>query len=217
MKCIPNLIFFNLFLNLTAIFAQTEGWTTTCAPATTPSVTEVMVDACGNEFRSEYVILRTNSAAFDVRDFGMRVSNPATNANVGSVSVLSNTLNTSAKEALNAAAGATCVYGTVFRNAFDPPYNGVVPPNSTILLFNNKDQTEITPDPQLMQRLCGSKVFVVFGTLNPQSPGTSIFRNYPTNGSCGTGGCLRMIEFRFGANFCTQMTYSFLSQHDKSA
>jgi gliding motility-associated-like protein len=209
MKPYLSLIVIAFFAHLTTLSAQTEGWSTTCTPNMTPSVSEVMVDACGNEFRSEYVILRTRDAAFDVRDFALRVSNPQTSANVGAVSIISNTLNINALQALNAAAGASCAYGTVFRNAFDQPYNGIIPPNSAILIFNNKDSTEVTPNPQVIARLCGSKVFVVFGVLNPQSPGTSIFRNYSPNGSCGTGGCLRKIEFKLGATYCTQMTYNF--------
>ena len=187
--------------------AQTDGWTSSC-PVTYPSVSEVMIDACGDEFKSEYVVLRTKSASFDIRNFGLSVSNPFNSAFIGSVTVTSNSINTAALQTLNTAANTACNYGTVFRNAFSAPYNGIIPPNSTILVFNNKDSTDVTYlSPSALSRLCGSKVFVAFGTLTAQSRGVSIFRNYPQNGSCGTTGCLRKIEFAFNGQTCTQFTY----------
>ena len=187
--------------------AQTDGWTSTC-PATYPSVSEVMIDACGDEFKSEYVVLRTKSASFDVRNFGLSVSNPFNSAFIGSVAITNNSINTAALQTLNTAANTACNYGTVFRNAFSAPYNGIIPPNSTILVFNNKDSTDVTYlSPSALSRLCGSKVFVAFGTLTAQSRGVSIFRNYPQNGSCGTTGCLRKIEFAFNGQTCAQFTY----------
>ncbi len=187
--------------------AQTDGWTSTC-PTTYPSVSEVMIDACGDEFRSEYVVLRTNSASFDIRNFGLSVSNPFNSAFIGSVAVTNNAANTAALQALNTSAGAACGYGIVFRNAFSTPYNGLIPPNSTVLVFNNRDSTDVTYlSPDALSRLCGSKVFVAFGTLTAQSRGVSIFRNYPQNGSCGTTGCLRKIEFAFNGQTCSQFTY----------
>ncbi len=187
--------------------AQTDGWTSNCPPAY-PSVSEVMIDACGDEFRSEYVVLRTNLAPFDIRNFGLSVSNPFNSAFIGSVVVTNNSANVAALQALNTAAGAACGYGTVFRNAFSTPYNGIIPPNSTVLVFNNRDSTDVTYlSPDALSRLCGSKVFVVFGTLTAQSRGVSIFRNYPQNGSCGTTGCLRKIDFAFNGQTCSQFTY----------
>lgn len=187
--------------------AQTDGWTSTC-PTTYPSVSEVMIDACGDEFKSEYIVLRTKSSSFDVRNFGLSVSNPFNSAFIGSVAITNNSANSDALQRLNEAANSTCNYGTVFRNAFSAPYNGIVPPNSTILIFNNKDSTDVSYlSPSALSRLCGSKVFVAFGTLTAQSRGVSIFRNYPQNGSCGTTGCLRKIEFAFNGQTCTQFTY----------
>ena len=202
-------IFFPLLLAafLPVAVAQTDGWTSTC-PATYPSVSEVMIDACGDEFRSEYVVLRTKSADFDIRNFGLSVSNPFNSAFIGSVAVTNNSANADALQALNTSAGAACGYGTVFRNAFSAPYNGIIPPNSTVLVFNNRDSTDVTYlSPDALSRLCGSKVFVVFGTLTAQSRGVSIFRNYPQNGSCGTTGCLRKIDFAFNGQTCSQFTY----------
>ncbi len=192
---------------LPCAFAQTDGWTSTCPP-TTPSVSEVMIDACGDEFQSEYLILRTKSAPFDIRNFSFQVTNPFNAAFVGSVAIANNAVNTDALRLLNEAAGATCGYGTVFRNAFSTAYNGIIPPNSVVLVFNNKDSTDVAYlSPNALSRLCGSKVFVVFGTLTAQSRGVSIFRNYPQNGSCGTTGCLRKIDFQFNGQTCSEFTY----------
>ena len=205
------LIAFIFILKITLSQAQTEGWTSTCSPDD-PSVTEVMIDACGtDEYKSEYLVLKTNNKSFDIRNFGLNVINPTNNAFIGSVAVQNNNLNANALRLLNDAAGAVCGYGTVFRDAFQTPYNGIVPPNSTILLFNNKDSTDVAYLSRgELQRLCGSKVFVVFGTITAQSRGVAIFRNYPQNGSCLPNGCLRQIQFRFGgatSSYCTQFTY----------
>ncbi len=210
MQRLSLLITFIFVLKITLSHAQTEGWTSACSQDD-PSVSEVMIDACSNEFRSEYVVLKTGNKPFDVRNLGMNVINPTNNAFVGSASVQNNNLNANALRLLNEAAGTVCGYGTVFRDVFQAPYNGVVPPNSTILFFNNKDSTDVSYlSPNELRRLCGSKVFTVFGTINPQSPNVSLFRNYPQNGSCGTTGCLRQIQFRFGgaaSPYCTQLTY----------
>ena len=205
------LLSFIFVLKITLSQAQTEGWTSTCLPDD-PSVSEVMIDACGtDEYKSEYFVLKTNNKSFDIRNFGLNVINPTNNAFIGSVAVQNNNLNANALRLLNDAAGAVCGYGTVFRDAFQTPYNGIVPPNSTILLFNNKDSTDVAYlSPGELQRLCGSKVFVVFGTITAQSRGVAIFRNYPQNGSCLPNGCLRQIQFRFGgatSSYCTQFTY----------
>ena len=207
-----RLIIITLFLFLLKTInaqAQTEGWTSTCS-TDDPSVSEVMIDACGDEFKSEYVILKTGNKIFDIRNFIMKVVNPTNNALVGTVSVQNNNYNADALRRLNEAATTTCGYGTVFRDVFHSPYDGNIPPNSVVLVFNNKDSTEVNLSPGELSRLCGSKVLVVFGTLNPQSRGVSIFRNYPQNGSCSPSGCLRQIQFQFGGStvpFCTQFTY----------
>lgn len=205
------LIFLFLMSNFLLSNAQTEGWTSTCS-ADDPSVSEIMIDACGtDEYKSEYVVLKSGNKSFDIRNLGMNVINPTNNAFIGSVTVQNNNLNADALRRLNDAAGAVCGYGTVFRDAFHTPYDGIVPPNSTILLFNNKDSTDVSYlSVGELRRLCGSKVFVVFGTINAQSRGVSIFRNYPQNGSCGTTGCLRQVQFRFGgstSSYCTFFTY----------
>jgi gliding motility-associated-like protein len=208
---LTRLYLFSLFFLLTAFArAQTDGWTSSCSPDN-PSVLEVMVDACGaDEFRSEYVILRTGNAPFDIRQFNMTVTNPLSTAFIGAVSVQNGNLNAAALQKLNESAQRACAYGTVFRHIFSDPYNGIVPQNATILLFTNKDSTDVSYlSPNSLALLCGSKVFVGFGTIRPQSPGVSIFRNYPQNGFCGTG-CYRQIAFSFNGNpaqTCLQLTY----------
>ncbi len=211
MKSPLFLVCFFLFFKTTFLLSQTEGWTSTCSPDD-PSVSEIMIDACGtDEYKSEYSVLKTGNKAFDIRNLSLNVINPFNNAFIGSVSVQNNALNADALTRLNSAVAAVCGYGTVFRDAFHTPYDGVVPPNSTILFFNNKDSTDVAYlSTGELSRLCGSKVFVVFGTINAQSRGVSIFRNYPQNGSCGTTGCLRQIQFRFGgatSSYCTNFTY----------
>ena len=200
-----------ILLHISLSFTQTEGWTSFCANNSTPSVSEVMIDACGDEFKSEYVVMRTGNQDFDISQFSMKVINPTNNAFVGEVTIQKGTTNNAALEVLTTAAGAVCPFGVVFRDVFAAPYNGVVPANSAILFFNNKDSTDVAYlNPYTLAALCGSKVFVAFGDLRPQSRGAAIFRNYPQNGSCGAGGCLREIQFQFegkNAPYCTKLTY----------
>ena len=92
--------------SITLIRAQTEGWTSTCSPDA-PSVSEVMVDACGDEYQSEYVILKTGNKQFDIRNLIMTVINPSNNSFIGSVSVQNNTTNADALRLLNTAATTT--------------------------------------------------------------------------------------------------------------
>jgi gliding motility-associated-like protein len=203
--------FISTFLLLAAwlpvAVGQTDGWTSSCPP-TYPAVSEVMIDACGDEFQSEYVVLRTKTAPFDIRNFSFQVTNPYNSSFVGSVAIANNSINADAMQALRDASGAACGYGTVFRDAFSAPYNGIITPNSTVLVFNNKDSTDVAYlSANALSRLCGSKVFVVFGTLTAQSRGVSIFRNYPQNGSCGVTFCLRKIEFKFNGQACSEFTY----------
>jgi gliding motility-associated-like protein len=202
---------FLFFFSLLKIYCQTEGSVSTCN-TDAPTVAEVMIDACGdNEFYSEYVLLRVGNQPFNVRNYGLKVTNPVSNAFIGSVQVVGNILNETAIARLNAAVGSICPYGIVFRDVFSSPYDGVVPPNTALLVFNNKDSIDLTYlSTDALARLCGSKVFVAYGTLKAQSPGVSIFRNHPRNGSCGTTGCLRTIELQYEGNnapFCQNLTY----------
>ena len=97
-----------------------------------------MIDACGkDEFKSEYVILRNGSQNFDIRKYGMNVFNPTNNAPIGKVQIQTGSIFKDALQKLNDAAQNTCGYGTVFRYAFDAPYNGIIPANYPILILNN--------------------------------------------------------------------------------
>ncbi len=212
MKRFTFVLFFLLICKISS-FAQSEGWTSTCLPSL-PKVSEMMIDAYGtDEFFSEYIILRVGNQPFDIKNLSYRVINPLNNAFIGSVKIEDNSTNYIALNQLSTRVGNNCRFGTVFRDVFATPYNGIVPPHSAILIFNNKDSVDLSYLPSnAFASLCGSKVFVAFGTIKAQSPGVSIFRNHPRNGSCGTTGCLRQIQFQFeGANapFCTQITYDF--------
>ncbi|NJN35363.1 MAG: hypothetical protein HC817_15025 [Saprospiraceae bacterium] len=177
---------------------------------------EIMVDACGDaeEFNREYVLLRAGEIPLLITDFSLRVTNPFNNSNIGSVIIERDYANPRAIAKLNSAvSNAVCPYGISFRDVMAPPYNGVVPPNTPVLVFNNKDSIDLNfLDANTLSALCGSKVLVAIGTVRPQSPGTPIFRNYPRNRSCGTTGCLRTISFQFekSAPFCQQITYDIL-------
>jgi gliding motility-associated-like protein len=212
MKRFIFVLFFLLLCKIQS-FSQSEGWASSCL-SNTPKVSEIMIDAYGtDEFYSEYIILRTGNQPFNIKNLSYKVINPFNNAFIGSVKIEDNNTNYVALNQLTSGVGNNCRFGTVFRDVFAMPYNGIVPPNSAILIFNNKDSVDLSYLPSnAFASLCGSKVFVAFGTIKAQSPGVSIFRNHPRNGSCGTTGCLRQIQFQFegpNAPFCTQITYDF--------
>ncbi len=202
------------FSTIFPLFNQTEGWTSTCT-ANFPSVVEMMIDACGddNEFYREYVVLKSGVASFPIQNYNLRVTNPFNNAFVGSVKVEKGFSKPDIIDKLNAA-NIPCAYGISFRDIFAAPYYGNVPPNSKILIFNNKDSVDLDfLGSRDLSSLCGSKVFVALGTVRPQSPNTPIFRNFPRNRSCGTTGCLRKAEFQFEGTItppCLQLTYDIL-------
>jgi gliding motility-associated-like protein len=208
------LIFQFFFSTIFPLFNQTEGWTSTCM-ANFPSVVEMMIDACGddNEFYREYVVLKSGVSSFHIENYNLRVTNPANNAFVGSVKVEKGFSKPDVIDKLNAA-NTACGYGISFRDVFAAPYYGNVPPNSKILIFNNKDSVDLDfLGSRDFSSLCGSKVFVALGTVRPQSPNTPIFRNFPRNRNCGTTGCLRKAEFQYEGIVtpaCQQVTYDFL-------
>lgn len=200
--------FFSIY---STAFCQREGWSSSC-PINSPQVTEVMIDAFGdNEFYSEYLILKTSGTPYNIENFSLKVINPTNNAFIGSVKIEKNNAPANVLDTLNSKIGSICASGTVFRDIFSEPYLGIVPPHSVVLIFNNKDSVDLSYlNNDAFKSLCGSKVFVALGTLKTQSPGVSIFRNHPRNGSCGTTGCLRQIQFQFeGINspFCSEITY----------
>jgi hypothetical protein len=205
----PIVVISFLIFNTILLPAQTEGWFTACLNDS-PILAELMIDACGNdEFYSEYIIVRTQNAIFNTRNFQMRVENPANGAFVGSVTVIDSSTNQKIIDTLNKRGVGSCVYGISFRDAFTLPYNGFIPANSPVLIFNNKNNTDITNlNDRALSALCGSKVFVIFGTLRPQSPGQPVFRNFPPNNSCGNSGCLREIKLSYDNNrYCQNLIY----------
>ena len=199
------------FIYFNKILGQNEGWSPNCL-STLPTVSEIMIDAYGaNEFFSEYIVLRVGEYPFDVRNLSFSVINPTNNAFIGSVKIDDYSTNNVSITQLNNKVSSSCFYNNVFRDIFAPPYNGIAPPHSAILVFNNKDSVDLSYlNNSAFESLCGSKVFTAFGTIKTQSPGVSIFRNHPRNGSCGTTGCLRKIQFQLeGASspFCNTVTY----------
>jgi gliding motility-associated-like protein len=210
MRLLNSLIFIGLFQPF-LIFCQTEGWSNACLNIT-PKVVEAMIDACGNqeEFFREYVVFKTGNTPYNIHNLAYRVINPFNNAFVGSVKVEDLSTDPTVFERLNAAVSSVCDYGISFRDVLAAPYFGTVPQEATFLVFNNKDVDLDYLKSNVFPSLCGSKIFVAFGSLNAQSPGSALFRNYPKNRSCGTTGCLRQIDFQYDgvkAPFCERMTY----------
>ncbi len=185
-----------------ALFAHAqEGWTTTCDEAA-PQLLEVMVDACGDEGRSEYVILRTGCQAIRTSQIAMRVMSVGTNLVVTQMSNFSYSNNNNALDTLNMNV-PNCPTGAVFRHV---GADSMIPPRSTVMVFLNFNRThaELVPMPEL----CGAEVFVIYGRPLPSYAAGS-FRNHPFPQRCMGDSCLRRIEITFSntAPCLTQLTY----------
>ena len=204
---LPNLVrisFFFIFI-INTIVAQ-SNWISTCG-GETPSLSQIMVDPCGSEITNEYIIFKTSVAQYDIRNLRVRVFNPQNNVLAGAINnyyKVSDSLTRAVVAQLNN--NYPCTIGTVFQEAAAAPFNGIIPPNSTIIAFNNVPNiTTLTKDVASIAQACGSRIYVVFGTSNVNL----FYNNQPV--SCPNG-CVRRIYIDHTgqsdtSNFCSKYNY----------
>ena len=193
------LIFF-----FTQLSAQ-ENWTSTCAGAL-PVVKEIMIHPCGNASASEYEILNTGSNPLKLSDFKI-TSSVLNGASIGSAVFNPGDNNTAAIAQLNAAV-STCAYSHTFVDVQLTPYWGTVPANVTLIIFNNKDNIDLSYlSANVLSSMCGSKIFVAFATTTSTRSDKTIFPDMSGGGGCGTS-CFAQIDFQFnGSTNCTKIIY----------
>lgn len=192
---------------LTTIIAQND-WISTCG-SRNPHVSQIMIDPCSStpivENSNEFIILKTGSETFDIRNLRVRIFNTLTNTSAGSNTNYFKIPSTATKDSIAKLNDVySCSEGIIFLEGAAAPYNGYIPPYSTILAFNNIPKIDELNTASLAA-VCGSRVFVVFGVT-----GSNLFyNNQPVR--CPQG-CVRTIYIDYSGqsdttNFCSKYTY----------
>ena len=201
------------FLFLTFFFAksvnaQVEGWWHTCMAAS-PIIQEILIDGCGTDAKSEHVLLKTGKSSFNLKNYHLKVSNPLLKLNLGEVVIQPNSTNFNALNYLNNSYKG-CYFGDVFVDAQSQQVAGLIPPESSVLIFNDKINTDVYYlNDVVLKNWCSSKIFVAFGTVLNTIPSQSLFKNYTSSGNCLSDDCLRQIEINLEPNnsFCEKIIY----------
>ncbi|MEN9609993.1 MAG: hypothetical protein RLZZ628_807 [Bacteroidota bacterium] len=186
-------LFIALMSNLliTPLFAQEEGWTTTCT-GDTPYVTEILIDACGAENEistSEYFVFQNGHNTLNTNTLKMK----CTSLNSGLRTAWVNDFtaaNANIIDSLNWATG-NCPFRP-FRTTQQ------LPPHATVLAFVNRTPDLSFLDPRVFENLCHSTIYVIFGVLNTSNHNVGAFRNFGFPNQCSGIACLKQIEFTFG-------------------
>ena len=203
---------YTIFLFLTSVFinsvtAQVEGWWRTCM-SSSPTVQEILINGCGDDAKSEHVLLRTGKEPFDLKNYHLKVSIENGHVPLGEVVVQPNSTNVTAVNYLNNAHKG-CYFGDVFIDAQSQQFSGVIPPESAVLIFNNKINTDVYYlNDAILKNWCSSKIFVAFGTVLNSVNGSSLFANYIPSNQC-TNMCLRQIDINLETSnsFCEKIIY----------
>ncbi len=191
--CIP-VFFLLLFTSLTAN-AQDQWTAGGGCNAASPSVVQVMIDACGFEGTSEFLTIQTGNAPYNFMMGGMTLSVDCPSGTSNATVNLFNNSNAAAVATLNSAMAPPACPTPIFIDANAPPTNGVVPANTTVLVFPspNPDLSYLTPSS--LASLCGGlPVYVIFGNY---MSGAALFKNNATLPCTGCG-CERYINVDFG-------------------
>ncbi len=203
---------YTLFIFLASVFlnsvtAQVEGWWHTCM-SSSPIVQEILINGCGFDAKSEHVLLKTGKIPFDLKNYHLKVSVANGHTPLGEVIVQPNSSNVTAINYLNNAYKG-CYFGDVFVDAQSQQYSGIIPPESALLIFNDKNNTDVYYlNDAILKNWCSSKIFIAFGTVLNNVAGKSLFENYIYSSQC-TNMCLRQIDINFDANnsFCEKIIY----------
>jgi|GEM_PF-1606825 len=203
---------YTFYLLLASVFsnsvtAQVEGWWKTCI-SSSPVVHEILINGCGFDAKSEHVLLKTGKAPFDLKNYHLKISVANGHTPVGEVLVQPNSSNLTALNYLNNSYKG-CYFGNVFIDAQSQQYSGIIPPESALLIFNDKNNTDVYYlNEVILKNWCSSKIFVAFGTVFNNVGGKSLFENFIPNNQC-TNMCLRQIEINLDSDnsFCEKIIY----------
>jgi len=204
---------YTFYLLLASVFsnsvtAQVEGWWRTCI-SSSPVVHEILINGCGIDAKSEHVLIKTGKLPFDLKNYHLKVSVANDHTLLGEVVVKPNSSNLTALNYLNNSYKG-CYFGNVFIDAQSQQYSGIIPPESSLLIFNDKVNTDVYYlNEVILKNWCSSKIFVAFGTVFNKLVGSqSLFENYKSSTQC-TSDCLRQIDINLNSDnsFCEKIIY----------
>ncbi len=158
-----------------------------------PTLQEILVNACGNEGWTEYVLFNTGSGSYDPSTLDMVGSSTYTGAAIppSGVNAAGNPLSSNFSGANATAIVATLNLWSGNCNAFIAAPNPI-PPNSTVMAFPSSNGiTSISPVPNLAS-YCGQTIYVVSGNYNPVTSNDGFFVNTASTQKTVTvnfGGC----------------------------
>lgn len=175
------------------------------APA---SLFYIGADVCGQEPQSQFVLLRVGNQNWKFGSANPVLQSYCPGNNITrSVTAYSN--NAAAIATLNAATN-NCS-GPVFRSLLNPPYDGMAPAGSVILLFVSSNPDLSGMNPFTFFSLCGgAPIMVVFGNYTGGDPFFNNNQNY--NASCGA---FSAVTFK-GSTFSQQELYEPLKLANKN-
>ena len=180
-KLIISLFFIPLFSLIT--FAQ-GTWTSAGCTTSTPSLKMVVVDGCGDEWNTEYVVFKTGSSPYDPTGLNM-VGSSGTGPTANG---FSGTNATSIVSTLNSWAGC----GTPFIAA-----GATIPANATVWAFPGSGGLSSMPV-QSLAAYCGMTIYIVSGNYATPS-------GFYTNGNGSAGNKTLTVSF---TGCTTTVTYT---------
>jgi hypothetical protein len=168
-----------------------------------PTLEQVLIDACGVEGKSEFLVFRTGSSAFSPSSLSLQGSSFT---NGTTYALASNFVNSPVlATALNSYVG-TCAT-TTFVAA-----TGTIPPNAKVIAFPYDWQT-ITPInfgyTPILTHYCGVEpIYVITGNWTTTA---GFYANALTSGgvqvNCNTSNCTRELKVNFGSGCLITATY----------
>lgn len=186
MKKIFALIVFS-FLVKNILVAQATWNVSGCGPSN-PSIDMVLIDACGNEGETEFVMFTTGTSAYTPSNLSMIGSSVAVTASnfAGNLSI-TNTLNT--------------YVGLCTPNVFVTAPNPI-PPNSKVIAFPSSVGLASLPPPNLAAYCGTGPIYVLSGNYGGGASG------FFANGQAGcSSNCLRTLTIDFGGGCTVSSTY----------
>jgi gliding motility-associated-like protein len=186
MKKIFAFILFS-FVVKNIIVAQATWNVSGCGPSN-PSIDMVLIDACGNEGETEFVIFTTGTSTYNPSGLSMIGSSVATTASgfTGNLSITNQ---------LNGYVGICSP--NVFVAAPNP-----IPPNSKVIAFPSSVGLGSLPATNLAAYCGTGPIYVLAGNYGGGTNGFFV------NGAAGcTSGCLRTFTIDFGGGCTVSSTY----------
>ena len=181
--------FFFLLLCLGPIVLGQDSWTTDCGD-NDAVINQIMINACGTENTSEYLVFQNGTSPLDLNVAGQLDLNVPENTGMGGpVDMWMSDPATVAN--LNLLMGGCAP--DVFVDAMAAPTNGIIPAGAVVWTFFTTSPDISYINSGDLSDFCGSSpVYVIFGDHGGTIP---IFIN---DNGCGSAPCIRTIVINIG-------------------